>query len=190
MSDAIGIKAHTCVERLTAFAGNDLEDLCHATETAIEQGGGFGWLKPPPRHILESYWKGVLLVPERQLFVGRLDGVIAGSAQLMRPPRNNEAQSFSANLTSSFVAPWARGHGLARALTLAVERAARAAGAQVLNLDVRATQEAAIQLYEALGYIRWGTHPCYARVEGAILPGHYYFKRLDETQLDDRGAAP
>jgi ribosomal protein S18 acetylase RimI-like enzyme len=190
VSDTLGIEAKTCVERLTLFAGNDLQDLCHVTESAIEQGGGFGWVKPPPRHLLESYWKGVLLVPERQLFVARLDGVIAGSAQLTRPPRNNEAQSFSANLTSAFVAPWARGHGLARELTLTVERAARAAGAQVLNLDVRATQEAAIRLYEALGYVRWGTHPCYANVNGTIVPGHYYFKRLDETPLDEAGAAP
>jgi ribosomal protein S18 acetylase RimI-like enzyme len=175
-------QAHAFVERLTRFGGTDLEDLCHATEAAIEQGGGFGWLKLPPRQILESYWKGVLLVPERQLFVGRLDGVIAGSAQLTRPPRNNEAQGFSAGLTSSFVAPWARGHGLAKALTQAVERAAREAGAEILNLDVRASQEAAIQLYEALGYVRWGTHPCYARVDAAVVPGHYYFKRLDEAE--------
>ena len=48
----------------------------------IIEGGGFGWLKPPPRQVLENYWKGVLLVPERRLVVGRLDGIIAGSAQL------------------------------------------------------------------------------------------------------------
>ncbi len=47
------------------------------------------------RDVMETYWRGVLLVPERTLFVGRLDGVIAGSAQLVRPPRNNEAQAHS-----------------------------------------------------------------------------------------------
>jgi ribosomal protein S18 acetylase RimI-like enzyme len=178
------LKPKKQVERLTRFGGNDLDDLCEATEAAIEVGGGFGWLKPPRRHLLESYWKGVLLVPERQLFVARLDDVIAGSAQLTRPPRNNEAQAFSASLQSVFVAPWARGHGLGRALVEAVERAAREAGAAVLNLDVRATQEAAIRLYEALGYERWGTHPCYARVNGAIVPGHYYYKRLGESAAE------
>ena len=40
------------------------------------------------------------------------------------------------------------------------------------------TQKAAIQLYESVGYTRWGTHPAYARVAGRIIPGHYYFKRL------------
>ena len=47
----------------------------------------------------------------------------------------------------------------------------------MLNLDLRATQRAAISLYEGLGYQRWGTHPVYARVEGEIVPGHYYYKR-------------
>jgi ribosomal protein S18 acetylase RimI-like enzyme len=166
------------VEPLERFAGTDLEDLCDAAEDAIKAGGGFGWLAAPPRHIMEAYWRGVLLVPERRLFVARIDGTICGSAQLSRPPRNNEAQAFAAQLTSNFIAPWARGHGLARRIVLVVEEAARAAGFAILNLDVRATQEAAIQLYESLGYVRWGTHPAYARVDGKVIPGHFYFKRL------------
>ena len=74
MSDGRIMAAAISVERLTRYSGNDLDDLCEATESAIAEGGGFGWLKPPPRQVLENYWKGVLLVPERRLFVGRLDG--------------------------------------------------------------------------------------------------------------------
>src|SRR5271155_1282441 len=156
------------VDRLTKFSGTDLDDLCEATESAITEGGGFGWLKPPPRQVLENYWKGLLLVPERRLVVGRVDGIVAGSAQLGRAPRNNEAQAFAGTLTSAFVAPWARGHGLGRGIVLEIERLAPAIG-----------------LYEGLGYRRWGTHPVYARVEGRIVPGHYYYKLLD-----DRPASP
>ncbi|MEJ0072121.1 MAG: GNAT family N-acetyltransferase [Pseudomonadota bacterium] len=53
----------------------------------------------------------------------------------------------------------ARGHGLARGVTAAVEDAARAAGFRVLNLDVRETQTPALAMYEARGYVRWGSHP-------------------------------
>ena len=166
------------VERLESFGGTDLADLCDATETAILDGGGFGWLVPPSREILERYWQGVLLVPERELFVGRLDGTIGGSAQLLRPPRNNEAQGFTASITINFVAPWARGHGMAKMLTEAVEGAARSHEYQFLKLDVRETQTAAIQLYESLGYDRWGTDPAYARVRGKLIAGYYYSKRL------------
>ena len=40
------------VERVTRYSGTDLDDLCEATESAITEGGGFGWLKPPPRQVL------------------------------------------------------------------------------------------------------------------------------------------
>jgi ribosomal protein S18 acetylase RimI-like enzyme len=168
----------TAVEQLEVFVGTDLEDLCDAADDAIKAGGGFGWLTAPPRHIMESYWRGVVLVPERRLFVARLDGTICGSAQLARPPRHNEAQALAAQLTSNFIAPWARGHGLARRIVEAVEQSARAAGFAILNLDVRDSQSAAIQLYESLGFVRWGTHPAYARVDGRTIPGHFYWKRL------------
>ena len=177
--------AGTSVDRLTKYSSTDLDDLCEATESAITEGGGFGWLKPPPRQVLENYWKGVLLVPERRLVVGRLDGIIAGSAQLSRAPRNNEAQALAGTLTSAFVAPWARGRGLGTGIVREIEQLARELGLAVLNLDLRDTQRAAINLYENLGYRRWGTHPANAQVEGRIVPGHYYYKLLE-----DEPAAP
>ena len=176
------------VERLNAFKAGELDDLCEATDAAIEDGGGFGWVSPPPRDTLESYWRGVMLVPERSLFVARLDGTICGSAQLLRPSRNNEAQAFAAQLQSAFVAPWARGHGLARMLTVAIEEEARRAGYTVLMLDVRETQERAIQHYKSLGYVCWGSNPFYARIGGKYMAGHYYYKTLDAGLTT--GAAP
>ena len=166
------------VERAETLHDDDLQALCEAADAAIIDGGGFGWVEPPGRTALESYFRGILLVPERELFVGRMDGIIVGSAQLVRPPRNNEAQAFAATLMHSFVAPYARGHGLARLVTRRVEDAARALGYQMLNLDVRETQEAAIKLYEASGYHRWGEHPAYARVGGKVIRGLFYCKKL------------
>jgi RimJ/RimL family protein N-acetyltransferase len=49
----------------------------------------------------------------------------------------------------------------------------------VLNLDVRATQESAITLFERLGYVRWGTHPAYARVGGETVAGFFYYRLLE-----------
>ncbi|MFQ5784890.1 MAG: GNAT family N-acetyltransferase [Alphaproteobacteria bacterium] len=166
------------VERAVELTRADLADLCDATDAAILDGNGFGWLRPPPRRKLETYWRGVLVVPERELFIGRLDAVVAASAQLVKPTPNQESCAFAATLTTLFVAPWARGYGLARGLLEAVERAARGHGFEVMNLDVRETQEAAIALYESRGYRRWGTHPSYARVDGRMIAGHYYCKRL------------
>lgn len=164
------------VELLTEISSGDLHDLCDATDAAIEAGGGFGWVKLPARETLERYWRGVLTIPARYLLVARLDGVICGTAQLITPPRNNEAQSFAVNLTGHFIAPWARGHGLARMLLEEAEKKAREEGFDVINLDVRETQTAAIKLYEGMGYVHFGTHPHYAKVENKIIAGRYYFK--------------
>jgi len=166
------------IESLTEFAGTDLHDLCAATQATMEKDGGFGWLKAPTPQALEGYWKGVALVPERRLFVGRLDGGIVASAQLIRAPRHNEAQAANAQLMNIFVAPWARGFGVAGRLVAAVEASAREAKIEVLNTDLRDTQTAAIRLYEGRGFIRWGTHPYYARVDGRFIPGHYYYKLI------------
>lgn len=166
------------VERITTLDDDDLHALCEATDAAIIDGGGFGWINPPGRRALETYYRGVLLVPERELFVARLNGDIVGSAHLVRPPRNNEAQAFAAQLMHAFIAPFARGHGMARLLVEGVEERARDIGYHILNLDVRETQGVAIRLYESMGYTRWGEHPDYALVRGTVIRGYFYYKRL------------
>lgn len=174
--------ARLSVELAESLDRDDLAALCDATTAAILDGGGFGWVSPPGEQALERYFRGVLLVPERQLFIGRVDGVVMGAAQLVRPPRNNEAQAFSAAIMHAFVAPFARGNGLARLITLALEEHARKLGYRVLNLDVRETQEAAIALYKSLGYERWGVHPAYARVKGRTLKGYFYTKNISKAE--------
>ncbi|MBX9699646.1 MAG: GNAT family N-acetyltransferase [Acetobacteraceae bacterium] len=167
------------VERAETLTDHDMADLCEATDAAIIEGGGFGWVEPQGRTALERYFRGVMLVPERELFLARLDGVVVGSAQLVRPPRNNEAQAMTATLTHAFVAPYARGHGLAALMVQRLEERAAALGHRVLNLDVRETHDTAIRLFESQGYIRWGTHPAYARVKGRTVAGHFYYKLLE-----------
>ena len=42
------------VERVTRFRPGDLNDLCDAADLAIRDGGGFGWIDPPPRDVMEQ----------------------------------------------------------------------------------------------------------------------------------------
>ncbi|HEY4253748.1 MAG TPA: GNAT family N-acetyltransferase [Roseomonas sp.] len=167
------------VERAELLTDAEMAELSEATDAAIIEGGGFGWLNPQGRATLERHFRGVLLVPERELFVARMDGHIVGSAQLVRPPRNNEAQAFAAQLTHAYIAPYARGFGLARLLMRRVEDYAASLGYRVLNLDVRETQSTAIALFEAVGYRHWGTHPFYARIDGRTVAGLHYYKLLE-----------
>ena len=169
----------TRVERMTEFRHADLTELVQATEDAIREGIGFNWVVPPGKDILETYWKGVLVVPERVLYVGRIEGTLAASIQLLKPGPSKETSSFCASLEAHFVAPWARGHGLAKSLLDAAEREARSQGFSVLKLSVRETQEAAIKLYEESDYICWGVLPTYEYVNAKMIAGKFYYKNLE-----------
>ena len=79
-----------------------------------------------------------------------------------------------------------------RLLTERVEDKAIDSGYEVLTLDVRESQSAAIQLYESMGYVHWGTNPHYARVDGEPVAGHHYYKELvaaESRAVEDLGTA-
>lgn len=170
------------IEKVDALPGTDLQELCDATEATMNDtfgfSIGFNRSEPPIRERLENYFKGVLLVPERQLIIGRYDGTICGSIQLVKPARSNQTSAFAASVDNHFVAPWARGHGIARKLLEAAEEEARACKFTLLKLSVRATREAAIHLYETCNYTRWGTLDKYEIMAGEMVAGHFYYKDL------------
>ena len=77
----IGRAAKRSVETPARLNSNDLDELCDAADEAILSG--WFWLaSPPPRSVMEDYWRGVQMIPERHLVVVRLDKVIAGSRRL------------------------------------------------------------------------------------------------------------
>ncbi|MDD3020237.1 MAG: GNAT family N-acetyltransferase [Alphaproteobacteria bacterium] len=181
-----GLKPIPSVELVSQpLSSGDLNDLCDATEDAIKAGGGFGWIQLPNRNLLERFWQGVLAMPQRLLFVARLDNVICGTAQLILPARSNEAQSYHAQLSGLFIAPWARGQGLSRRLLDFVEKTAQHRGYAVINIDLRETQEAAIQLYESAGYNMIGKHPLYAVVNEKFVAGRSYYKLIQPLENID-----
>lgn len=165
-------------EKLTQLKPADLNDLCQATEDAITDGIGFNWMTPPMRETLEAYWKGVLVVPERTLFGGRLDGTLVGSVQLVRPSRSKETSAFAVNVEAHFIAPWARGHGIAKLLLETAEREAAKEGFSIVRLHVREGQERALQIYREGGYTEWGTLPYYEIVNARMMAGHFFYKKL------------
>ncbi|AQS85639.1 MAG: 1-(5-phosphoribosyl)-5-[(5-phosphoribosylamino)methylideneamino]imidazole-4-carboxamide isomerase [Acetobacter aceti] len=177
-------------ERVQTLSEDDLQALCECVDASILEGGGFAWVRPQGRSVLERYFRGILLVPERLLFVARQDGIIVGSAQLVRPSRSNEAQAMTASVTQFHIAPYARGIGLGRLLIEEIIKGARAMGYQFLNLDVRESQGRAIALFQTLGFEKWGTNPYYALGDGQMLRGHYFVKRLQEnSRLLQNGAS-
>ena len=102
-------------ERIERFDDDaDVHAIAEAATAAILDGGGFGWVKPP------KIGRAGTIFPRRAAGAGtRADRRPHGwrdlrRRQLLLPSRNNEAQSFAASIMHHFVAPYARGHGLAR----------------------------------------------------------------------------
>ncbi len=179
---SVTMNPNVFAEYVTELSPGDLSDIVDACIQAIVEGGGFGWLTPPGRPEMEKYWRGVLLMPGRHLFVSRVDGVISGAAQLIETPSNLESQRHSAQISGHFVAPWARGGGNGKAIVRAIEYFARQKGYSVLKLDLRETQTAAIALYHNMGYVRWGINPYYAMIDGKMVEGYYYTKKIQESE--------
>src|SRR3546814_12778072 len=93
------ITPNAVVEKVAALSDDELDELCEAAEKAILDGNGFGWLTPPPRRVPERYWRGVLLMPQRDLFVARLAAASVRSPRLLRPPPTHHRQDPTAPLT-------------------------------------------------------------------------------------------
>jgi ribosomal protein S18 acetylase RimI-like enzyme len=92
--------------------------------------------------------------PSGAFFVGYLDGrpVVTG-AWRRRTDVAVDGTSLTAEVKRMYVAPQARGLGLARAMLAHLEDTARAAGAEVMVLETGARQPEAIALYESAGYL-------------------------------------
>ena len=119
-----------------------------------------------------------ILINTNKLIVGRLNNDIAGSMQLSFNPSNNEAQKTIARIQSHFVAPWARGYGLAKAMIDFAVAKSKENAKNSIQLDIRETQTAAIQLFESKGFVKWGENPSYAYINGNPIKGYYYYKNI------------
>ncbi|MEP3247951.1 MAG: GNAT family N-acetyltransferase [Sneathiella sp.] len=169
------------IELMTELSAADLDDLCEASNQAIVDGNGFGWLTPPERSVQEAFWKGVITIPVREAYCARLEGCIVGSGQLVKPFANNEASAHIAHISTFFIAPYARGHGLGIGLLSVIEQSATRQGFKILEVDVRETQSAAISLIENNGFQRWATKEDYAWDGEKFVGGIYYKKKLQEA---------
>jgi len=166
------------VSVVTELSEDELGELCEATALAVADGEDIAWITPPDPSVLGAYWKGILLAPHRRLLVARHEGRICGAAQLILPGTINEAGAHAGDIATFFVAPWARGHGHAKALFERAEAEAGKAGVMMLDFSIRADRRAGITLVESLGYERWAEKPHYAYIRGEFHRGYFYTKTL------------
>jgi len=104
-----------------------------------------------PRWIAES------IAGHRPTWVVEVEGEPVGMVSLEWDDADPEVANGRevAAVTSLSILPHAERKGLARALTVFAELRARERGIEVLTLNTRPTNVAAIRLYESLGYRQW-----------------------------------
>ena len=107
-----------------------------------------------------------------------MNGVIAGTLQLSYEATNIESRKNIAQIKRHFVAPWARGYGLAKSMIDFSEKQAKENNIKSIQLAVRETQDAAVQLFSSKDYKIWGENPYYAFINGAFIKGIYFYKNL------------
>lgn len=177
------VKPTLSVEKVKKLNDLDIGDLADASletmkETLGFNVGSYSGSDHIEKESLIRYWEGALLVPEITLIIGRLDGTIAGSVQLILPSKSNKISNFSCSIEHHFNAPWARGYGLSNLMLDLAEEEARKQGFDHIKLSVRETRATAIKVYEKRGYVKWGTLPKYERDKGEIVAGYFYYKDL------------
>lgn len=91
--------------------------------------------------------------PLGSFFVGYLDGEpVATGAWRRRTDVSYAGTTATAEVKRMYVAPAARGRGLARAMLSHLEQTAHDAGAEAMVLETGEKQPEAIELYESSGY--------------------------------------
>lgn len=98
----------------------------------------------PPEECF-SFSAEELATPNTQFLVARVDSMALGCVALVDQLSYGEIKRL-------YVAPEARGLGIARALMAALENAARDIGLKVLRLESGPALTAAMQLYASIGY--------------------------------------
>ncbi len=111
-----------------------------------------------------QFWGELARVPETRWYaVARIERHVVGYAGLFEAGREAQVQTVA-------VAPSAQGQGLGGTLVQALVDRARARGAIVLQLEVRADNAAARAVYDRLGFVADGRRrDYYGRGQDAVL---------------------
>ncbi len=155
-----------------------VEPLADVLMDCVQGGASVSFMWPLPRQRALAFWRDVaggVRRGERLLLVGEAQpGRIDGTVQLVLAQPDN--QPHRADLAKMLVHRRARRRGLAQALLVAAEQAAREAGKRVLVLDT-VTGGDAERLYERGGWQRVGVIPDYALMpDGRPCATTYFHK--------------
>ncbi|MFI6149629.1 N-acetyltransferase [Streptomyces sp. NPDC051109] len=181
-------------EKITVLDGRewtrDPEAVHRILADLIAGGAALGWVDPPSRDEVAQLLDQVLSAAEAgdaALRVAYLGGRLVGLGYWRRYARPTHRPH--ADLEKLAVDAAAHGRGIGRALTAALVADARAAGIEVLTLDVRGDNTHALRLYRSLGFTEYGRLPDFVAVGERRYDKVFYmqdFRRSRAVPLSDQ----
>jgi ribosomal protein S18 acetylase RimI-like enzyme len=156
---------------------------------SVRHGASVGFMDPLDPAEADAYWCRI----ERAVGEGRCfllvatleDGTVAGTVQLDVDTLPN--QPHRATVSKLLVHTAARRRGVGEALMTALEEVAHEEGRWLLTLDT--ASDAAVRLYERMGWRPAGVIPGYAlNPDGTLTDTTFYWKELAHRDEHGTGA--
>ena len=156
----------------------DVVDAAAMMRRLVAGGAALGWVEPPPVAEVGRLLSQVAADPDAVLVLAG-DGPVTGLGYWRRYARPTHRPH--ADIEKVAADPPGRGTG--RQIMVALIESARAAGIEVLTLDLRGDNKVAQILYESLGFRQYG------RLERFVAVGDERWDKLFYA-LDLRGRPP
>ena len=188
------------VYRLTDPTDTQVRQLHGLVTTMVGQGAALGWVEPPSERDVRELvadlmqageFDNACLVVAETIAVGDEQPLIVGFAYWNR--RDGETEEPHADIPKVAVSSEARGGGLGRRIVEELISYGRKTGIEILTLDVRGNNHAAMALYERLGFAEYGRIGDFVAVDNERWDNVYYSLDLREAEEDDlvrHGDAP
>lgn len=189
------------VYRLTDPTDIQFRQLHDLVETMVGQGAALGWVEPPSERDLRELVADLLqageldnaclVVAETLTTDADEEPQIVGFAYWTR--RDSETEEPHADISKVAVSADVRGGGLGRRMVEELISYGRKVGIEILTLDVRGNNHAAMQLYERLGFREYGRIEDFVAVDNQRWDNVYFSLDLREAEEDDlvrHGDAP
>jgi ribosomal protein S18 acetylase RimI-like enzyme len=186
-----GVVGDVALERVVDGSAELVDELHPLIAEMVREGAALGWIEVPSRSevgelladlVMASEHDDASLIVLRRRHSGDDAGEALGFAYWTR--RELETERPHADVGRIAISSRARGGGLGRRLVEELVSTARAAGIEVLTLDVRGNNHAAMALYERVGFVEYGRLADYIAIDDERWDNVYYALDL---RNDDHG---
>jgi ribosomal protein S18 acetylase RimI-like enzyme len=174
------------VQRYRTATGEDVDRLHLLVAEMVQEGAALGWVEVPSRDELGNLVADLIAASDDDdacLVLAEDGGEFLGFAYWTR--REMETEQPHADVGRVGVVSRARGHGLGRRILQALVDGARSAGIEVLTLDVRGNNHAAMALYEHFGFKEYGRIPDFVAIGDERWDNVFYALDLRDEGADD-----